>query len=147
MEINDIMNALPHRYPMLLLDRIVDTQENRASGIKQLSNNEWYFQGHFPHDPKMPAGLLLESMGQVGAAAILARPENQGKYLFLAGLDNVEVHQLPAPGRSLRMDAELLRFRGDSGRTQVICYDAETVIAKADYTFVLTLKAAAEAAI
>ncbi|MBX3167667.1 MAG: 3-hydroxyacyl-[acyl-carrier-protein] dehydratase FabZ [Candidatus Eremiobacteraeota bacterium] len=138
MDTREILNYLPHRDPMLLIDRLTDVHDDRATGIKQLSQNEWFFQGHFGDEPEMPVSLLLESMGQTGAAAILSRPENQGKLLFLAGMDLVEVQRAPTPGQSLRYECQLLRFRGQSGKTQVSCYDADERIAFAEYTFVLS---------
>lgn len=138
METREILNYLPHRDPMLLIDRIINISENRATGIKQLTQNEWFFQEHFHDDPEMPISLLLESMGQTGAAAILSRPESQGKLLFLAGMDLVEIQRAPNPGQSLRHECQLLRFRGQSGKTQVSCYCGDERIAFAEYTFVLS---------
>ena len=137
MDIQAIMECLPHRHPMLLVDRLTSTEEKTASGLNQLSHNEWFFEGHFPDDPQMPAGLLLEAMGQVGAAAILARPENKGLLLFLAGMDNVVIELVVRPGETLTMDAELLRYRGNSGRTRVVCHSEGRQVATAEYTFVL----------
>lgn len=146
METREIIQHLPHRYPLLLIDRLTDVESERATGVKQLSQNEWFFQGHFGEEPEMPVSLLLESMGQTGAAAILSRPENHGKLLFLAGLDQVTVEEAPGPGTSLRYECQLLRFRGQSGKTQVICYAGDRRIACAEYTFVLSDGEAAEAA-
>jgi len=126
---------------MLLIDRVTELSQDRATGLKQLSQNEWFFQGHFGDEPEMPISLLLESMGQTGAAAILNRPENHGKLLFLAGLDQVSVEKAPTPGQSLRYECQLLRFRGQSGKTQVSCYTGEERIAFAEYTFVLSERA------
>lgn len=137
MQAQEILRYLPHRYPMLLIDRVEPDGEERATGVKQLTENEWYFQGHFPGRPEMPASILLESMGQAGAAAILARPENEGKLLFLAGVDNVEIDRNPLPGETLHMEAQLLRFRGDSGRTSVTCSSDGVSVARAEFTFVL----------
>lgn len=133
------MGHLPHRYPMLMIDRLLHYSDDVAVGVKQLSENEWMFQGHLPADPCMPTGLLLESMGQVGAAAILTRPENANMYLFLAGMDKVEVHRNPKPGECLTMEARLLRYRGQSGRTRVECKSdlSEALVAVAEYTFVI----------
>lgn len=138
METREILNYLPHRYPLLLIDRLTDVGSEQATGLKQLSQNEWFFQGHFEDQPEMPVSLLLESMGQTGAAAILSRPENQGKLLFLAGLDQVTVEEAPGPGQTLRYECQLLRFRGQSGKTQVTCSVGDRRIASAEYTFVLS---------
>ena len=137
MQSQDILRYLPHRYPLLFIDTVDTLQEDLAMGIKQLTENEWYFQGHFPGRPEMPVSLLLESMGQTGAAAIMARPENDGKILFLAGIDNVDIVRSPVPGETLEMEARLLRFRGDSGRTLVTCRSEGTVVSQAQFTFVL----------
>ena len=139
MDIRQIMEHLPHRYPMLLVDRLLTQDEKTARGLKRLSHNEWFFEGHFPDNPQMPAGLLLEAMGQVGAAAVLAMPGNAGLYLFLAGMDNVTIEEVALPGDTLIMDATLLRYRGNSGRTRVECRrEGETeLVATAEFTFVL----------
>lgn len=133
-----ILKFIPHRHPMLLVDKLMEASGDRALGVKQLSHNEWFFQGHFADAPEMPISLLLESMGQAGAAAILGRPENQGKLLFLAGLDQVTIHLLPTPPMTLKYECELLRFRGQSGKTRVICRVEERDVASAEYTFVLS---------
>lgn len=138
METREILQCLPHRHPMLLIDRLTEVDADRAVGIKQLSQNEWFFQGHFNEQMEMPISLLLESMGQTGAAAILGRPENQGRLLFLAGMDQVSVTRTPVPGNTLRYECKLLRFRGQSGKTQVRCFLEDCCIASADYTFVLS---------
>ena len=138
METREILQCLPHRHPLLLIDRLTEVDADRAVGIKQLSQNEWFFLGHFCEQMEMPVSLLLESMGQTGAAAILGRPENRGRLLFLAGMDQVTVLEAPGPGSSLRYECKLLRFRGQSGKTQVNCFLDERCIASAEYTFVLS---------
>ena len=137
MDAQEILRYLPHRYPMLLIDQVTVASETSATGIKQLTNNEWYFQCQQDEDPRFPASLLMESMGQAGAAAILARPENEGKLLFLAGMDNVDIRELPGPGETLEMEANLLRYRGDSGRTRVTCCSDGRNVATAEFTFFL----------
>lgn len=146
MEMREILCNLPHRYPLLMVDRLLEMEGDTAKGLKQLSINEWFFQGHFPDEPELPASLLLESMGQAGAAAVLARPENRGKLLFLVGIDNVEIHREAFPGQTLTMDARFLRNRGDSGRTEVICKVDQQPLAKAEYTFVLSAEASPDEA-
>lgn len=138
MDTREIIQRLPHRYPLLLIDRLTEVGDSQATGLKQLSHNEWFFQGHFAEGAEMPITLLLESMGQTGAAAILARPENHGKLLFLAGMDQVSVERPLGPGCTLRYEAQLLRFRGASGKTLVTCFLGEEKIASAEYTFVLS---------
>ena len=137
MDAQDILRYLPHRYPMLLIDRVNVVAEDSATGVKQLTHNEWFFNCQDDDAPEFPASLLMESMGQAGAAAILARPENEGKLLFLAGMDNVDIGDLPGPGETLDMEAKLLRYRGDSGRTRVTCISDGRLVATAEFTFFL----------
>ncbi len=139
LSITEIMGALPHRYPFLLIDRVVKIEdENKAHGIKQLSLNEEFFQGYLPGDPQMPPTLLAEAMAQVGAAVILNRPESQGKYILFGALDNASFVRNARPGERLDIEAEMLKLRKDVGKTRIICRINETEIARADFMFALT---------
>ena len=139
MSITDIMEALPHRYPFLLIDRIVKIEsEDKAHGIKQLTLNEEFFQGYLPDDPQMPPTLLSEAMAQVGAAVIMSKPENKGKYILFGALDNASFHRNARPGERLDIEAEMLKIRRDAGKTRIICRVDEEEIARADLMFALT---------
>ena len=110
--LEDIQNILPHRYPFLLVDRIVTLEPGkRIVGLKNISINEPFFQGHFPGRPIMPGVLIVESLAQVGGIlALLATPENLGKTsIFLTGLDKVRFRQPVVPGDQLRLEVETLR--------------------------------------
>jgi len=110
--LEDIQNILPHRYPFLLVDRIVTLEPGkRIVGLKNISINEPFFQGHFPGRPIMPGVLIVESLAQVGGIlALLATPENLGKpSIFLTGLDKVRFRQPVVPGDQLRLEVETLR--------------------------------------
>jgi 3-hydroxyacyl-[acyl-carrier-protein] dehydratase len=139
MSITDIMAALPHRYPFLLIDRLVKIEgESKAHGIKQLTLNEEFFQGYFPDDPQMPPTLLTEAMAQVGAAVIMSKPDSEGKYILFGALDNAEFHRNARPGERLDIEAEMLKIRKDAGKTRIICRVEGEEIARADFMFALS---------
>src|SRR4029079_9092240 len=102
MNITEIMKVLPHRYPMLLVDRILEIQEKRIIGIKNVSANEQFFQGHFPGAPVMPGVLIVESMAQCAAVLFLREIEDRDKKLFLfGGADNARFHTPVCRGNQL----------------------------------------------
>lgn len=141
LDIKDIMEALPHRYPFLMIDRVTKIEgEKKAWGIKQLTLNEEYFNGYFPDDPQMPPTLLCETMAQIGAAVILAKPENKGKYILFGALDNGSFHRNARPGERLDIEAEMLKIRKDAGKTRIICRVDKEEIARADFMFALSEK-------
>jgi 3-hydroxyacyl-[acyl-carrier-protein] dehydratase len=111
--IEEIQNILPHRYPFALVDRIIEYSPGKhAVGIKNVTMNEPFFQGHFPGRPIMPGVLMVEAMAQVGGI-ILKQMPNQDKSLFVfAGIDKVRFRRPVVPGDRLVMTVELLRFRG-----------------------------------
>ncbi len=112
MNLKDIQNILPHRYPFLLVDRIIALEPGQSIvGIKNISINEPFFQGHFPGRPIMPGVLIAEALAQVGGIlALLATPENMGKpSLFLMSLDKVRFRQPVVPGDQLRLEVKTLR--------------------------------------
>lgn len=139
LDIKDIMEALPHRYPFLMIDRVTKIEgEKKAWGIKQLTLNEDYFNGYFPDDPQLPPTLLCETMAQIGAAVILAKPDNKGKYILFGALDNGSFHRNARPGERLDIEAEMLKIRKDAGKTRIICRVGEEEIARADFMFALS---------
>ena len=113
---NQIARILPHRYPFALVDRIVDGEPGRwAKGIKCVTVNEPFFQGHFPQKHVMPGVLLIEAMAQVGGVAILALPENQGKLAFLGRVRDARFKRQVVPGDVLEMECVLTKRRGPVG--------------------------------
>ena len=117
MDIGMILRTLPHRYPFLLVDKIVELEEGKkAVGIKNVSINEPYFQGHFPGLPIMPGVLILEAMAQVGAVLALKMPENEGKLVYFAGIDNVRFRKPVVPGDQLRIEVEAIKMKGTIGK-------------------------------
>ncbi len=117
LDINQIQDILPHRYPFLLVDRIVEMEEGKkAVGLKNVTINEPFFQGHFPGMPVMPGVLLVEAMAQVGAVAILSLPENKGKIGLFAGIDKLRFRQQVVPGDQLRIEVIMDKVRGRVGK-------------------------------
>ncbi len=113
--INEIMNYLPHRYPFLLVDRIVAFEEKKSiSGIKNVTINEPFFQGHFPGHPIMPGVLLLEAMAQVGGVfALKSNPDAKNKVLYFMSIDKAKFRKPVVPGDQVRFDLELVKQRSN----------------------------------
>lgn len=113
---NEIAEILPHRYPFALVDRIVDGEPGEwAKGIKCVTVNEPFFQGHFPQKHVMPGVLLIEALAQVGGVAILALPENQGKLAFLGRVKDARFRRQVVPGDVVEIECRLTRRRGPIG--------------------------------
>lgn len=111
-----IMDIIPHRYPFLLIDRIEELEVGkRAVGIKNVTMNEYFFQGHFPQEPVMPGVLIVESLAQVGAVALLALEENKGKIAYFGGIDKVRFKKKVVPGDTLRLEIEIIKQKGPIG--------------------------------
>ena len=117
LDIRRIMEVLPHRYPLLLVDRIIEMEpRKRIVGIKNVTVNEPFFQGHFPGNPVMPGVLILEAMGQVAAVLFLDddAQDMKGKFVYFAGADKVRFRRPVVPGDQLRCEIEVLRVRSKS---------------------------------
>jgi 3-hydroxyacyl-[acyl-carrier-protein] dehydratase len=116
MSIDEIHRILPHRYPFLLVDRILELEPGRrAVGLKNVSSNEGFFQGHFPGHPVMPGVLLVEAMAQVGGVILLSIPDNAGKLAYFAGMDKVRFRRPVVPGDTLISEVEVIKHRGTFG--------------------------------
>ncbi len=117
-DVRKILDLLPHRYPFLLVDRIVEVEgQRRIVGIKNVSINEPFFQGHFPGHPIMPGVLIIEAMAQTGGVLLLeAIPDRAAKVVYFMGLDNVRFRRPVTPGDQLRMEVEMIQFRGKVAR-------------------------------
>jgi 3-hydroxyacyl-[acyl-carrier-protein] dehydratase len=139
MEIAEILKIIPHRYPFLLVDRILEVEPGRrAVGLKQVTINEPFFQGHFPGYPIMPGVLIVEALAQVGAVAVLSLPENRDKLALFAGIDNFRFRRPVVPGDSLRLEVELVRMRGTVGKGQARALVDGQVVADGELMFALT---------
>ena len=137
----EIQNVIPHRYPFLLVDRILEIEPmKRAVGIKNVSINEHFFQGHFPGHPVMPGVLILEAMAQVGGVAMLYPEENRGKLAFFAGMDRVKFRKPVVPGDQLRMVAEIIKIRSGMGKLWVQSFVDDQLVAEGEFLFALSQK-------
>ena len=113
----EIRDLIPHRYPFLLVDRIEELEPGvRAVGIKNVTQNEPFLQGHFPDYPVMPGVLIIEAMAQVGAIGVMAGGEHKEKLALFAGIDGVRFRRQVLPGDVLRMEVEIERLKGRVGR-------------------------------
>ncbi len=115
LDINEIQKFLPHRYPFLLIDRIVEmVRLKRIVAIKNVTINESFFQGHFPGKPVMPGVLILESMAQAGGMLILQEiPNRDEKLMYLASMDHVKFRRPVVPGDQLRIEVDIITWKGD----------------------------------
>ncbi len=138
LDIEAIKEILPHRYPFLLVDRILEVEPGvRAIGIKNVTANEQFFQGHFPQKPIMPGVLVIESMAQVGGVMILAMDEHRGKNAYLATVEDCKFRRPIVPGDTLVHETTLLRARGNMGKVQCIARVDGQVVAEARLMFAL----------
>ena len=138
LDINEIKKILPHRPPMLLVDRILEIEPFKsATGLKNITMNEPQFLGHFPNKPIMPGVLLLEAMAQVGGVAMLYPEEHRGQIALFGGMDNIKFKQIVIPGDTLITKAEIVRVRGDFGVLHADGYVNDKMVASADFKFAL----------
>ena len=116
MDIKEIREILPHRYPFLLVDKITEMEEGRrVKGYKNVTINEPFFQGHFPEYPVMPGVLVLEALAQVGAVAVLSMEQFKGKNPLFAGADKVKWRKQVMPGDKLELECEIIKIKGPIG--------------------------------
>ena len=134
MDIARIIESLPHRYPFLLVDRILEvTDATRVVGLKNVTINEPFFQGHFPGHPIMPGVLIVEAMAQTGGVLLLASVEDpQAKVVYFMSLDNVKFRKPVVPGDQIRMEVELVQNRGRTVRLRGQALVDGVVVAEAD---------------
>jgi beta-hydroxyacyl-ACP dehydratase FabZ len=129
----EIQNILPHRYPFLLVDKIVEQDEKHVVGIKNVTFNEPFFQGHFPGFPVMPGVLIIEAMAQVGGILFFgAMEEPQKNIVFFAGIDKAKFRKPVLPGDQLRLELEALRIRKTSCKMKGAAYVDNEVVAEAE---------------
>ncbi len=113
----DIENIIPHRDPFLLIDEILEIEPGkRIKGVKHVSEEEYYFKGHFPGNPIMPGVLQVETIAQAGAVAVLILPENKGKLVLFAGIDKARFKRMVKPGDELIIEVEIESFRRNIGK-------------------------------
>ena len=117
--IDEIMTYLPHRYPFLLIDRVIEIEGyQRAVAIKNVSINEPFFAGHFPERPLMPGVLQLEALAQLAGVLLLRKLEHTGKLAVLWSIDKVKLRGAVEPGDQLRLEVETVRMKGETGQVR-----------------------------
>jgi len=120
LETDEIEQIIPHRYPFLLVDRIIEIEEGkRAVGIKNVTANEWFFEGHFPGKKVMPGVLIVEALAQVAAVTLLKGVEMAGKSPLFGGIENMRFRKPVLPGDQLRLEFTLEKMRGPIGKGHV----------------------------
>ncbi len=137
MNVTEIMEILPHRYPFLMVDRIVemDKEAGTVVGIKNLTMNEEFFQGHFPGNPVMPGVLQMEAMAQVAGVMLNSREGNEGKVAYFMSMNKVKFRKMVVPGDQLRIEIEPLRIRSRMATVQGKAYVGEDLVSEAELTF------------
>lgn len=137
MDINEIKEVLPHRYPFLLIDKVISMERNKIVAIKNVTVNENYFQGHFPAEAVMPGVLIIEALAQTGAVAILSKNEFKGKIAYFAGIDKAKFRRKVIPGDILRLEVEIIKLRGRAGIGYGIAYVDDKKVCEGELTFMV----------
>jgi len=134
LDVRAIMALIPHRYPFLLVDRVVEMEEGRRIvALKNVTYNEPFFQGHFPGNPIMPGVLVVEAMAQAGAVLLLhSRPESQGKTVYFAGIDKAKFRRPVVPGDQVRLVVEVLKLRSRTCLMRGEAHVGERLVAEAE---------------
>jgi UDP-3-O-[3-hydroxymyristoyl] N-acetylglucosamine deacetylase/3-hydroxyacyl-[acyl-carrier-protein] dehydratase len=135
---SDIQKILPHRYPFLLVDKIIELEpDKRAVGIKNVTMNEEFFTGHFPGRPVMPGVLIIEAMAQVAGVLMLNKKENVGKIAYFMSLDNAKFRKTVLPGDQLRLEVEVIKLKSKTGQVHTKALVDSQVVSEADLMFAL----------
>lgn len=137
MDINEIKEILPHRYPFLLIDKVISMEGNKIVAIKNVTVNENYFQGHFSAEAVMPGVLIIEALAQTGAVAILSKNEFKGKIAYFAGIDKAKFRRKVIPGDILRLEVEITKLRGRAGIGYGIAYVDDKKVCEGELTFMV----------
>lgn len=139
--IMDILKIMPHRYPFLLVDKIITLDEDAVTGIKNVTINEPFFQGHFPEDPVMPGVLIIEAMVQVGGFLLLNKlEETENKLLYFMMIDKVKFRKPVRPGDQLRSELKMKRFRKKLCVIEGKAYVNDEVVAEGEFTAMVVEK-------
>ena len=139
LDIRQIQEILPHRYPFLLIDRVTDMEQGKwAEAVKCVTANEPFFQGHFPGRPIMPGVLIMEALAQTGAVAILSEAENRGKLVVFGGIKNCRFKRQVVPGDVLTLYCELTERRGPIGYGKAVAKVDGEIAAQGELSFLIT---------
>lgn len=138
LEAAEIMRIIPHRYPFLLVDRVLELEPGkRVVALKNVTANEPQFTGHFPERPIMPGVLMVEALAQTGAVAVLSMPEYRGKLALFAGIDECRFRRTVLPGDTLRMEVTMEKLRGMFGRARAMAMVGDEVAVEATLSFIM----------
>jgi len=138
LEVTDIMKIIPHREPFLFVDRITKIEYGKyATGIKNVTINDYFFKGHFPGRPVMPGVIIIEAMAQVGGVMMLAAEENRGKLAFFLSIDNVKFRKPVVPGDQLVLEVEAIKVKSKTGQVRGRALVDGKVVAEADFVCAL----------
>ncbi|ACA82141.1 MULTISPECIES: 3-hydroxyacyl-ACP dehydratase FabZ [Leuconostoc] len=133
-----IMEIIPHRYPMLMLDTVEElVPGERVVAYKNISINEEIFQGHFPGNPTFPGALTVEALAQAGAVALLSMPEYKGKTAYFGGIKKARYRQMVRPGDRLKLEVNIERLRGPIGTGKGIVWINDKKATTAELTFII----------
>lgn len=146
LDIHKIFKSLPHRYPFLLVDRILEIDSERVIGLKNVTINEPFFQGHFPVEPVMPGVLILEAMGQVAGMLITRLPEMAGVTIYLTSVEKARLRKPVVPGDQLVTEARVVKIRGRVGKVRTVARVGDDIVAEAILGFVLAPRLTGEMA-
>lgn len=136
---NEIQDIIPHRYPLLLIDRVIELDPGKTcTAIKNVSVNEQQFLGHFPQEHVMPGVLIVEALAQTGAVCVLSLPENKGKLAYFAGIDKCKFKRKVIPGDQLELHVEITKQKGPIGVGTAIAKVDGKIAVKAELTFAIS---------
>ena len=137
MDIKEIMEIIPHRYPFLLIDKVESIEGNKIVAKKNVTMNENFFQGHFPQETVMPGVLIIEALAQAGAVSLLAKDEFKGKIAYFGGIDKAKFRRKVVPGDTLTLEVELIKMRSKVGVAKGVAYVEGKKAAEAELTFIV----------
>ena len=141
LDFDALKKAIPHRYPFLLVDRVTITDPQKSAvGIKSVSGNEPFFQGHFPEKAIMPGVLIVEALAQVACALFLSRPENKNKLAFFMGMEEIKFRKPVVPGDRLELKIELLKMRDRFGKAKGEAFVEGQLVTEATFSFAIVDK-------
>ena len=138
MDVKQIQEILPHRYPFLLVDRVLEMEEGkRIVASKAVTMNEYFFQGHFPQEPVMPGVLIMEALAQTDAIAVLSMEQNRGKIAYFGGMNKVKFRNKVVPGDVLTLEMEIIKLKSRAGIGKGTAYVDGKKVAEGELTFMI----------